>query len=132
MDWRLSLALVIAVWGIQGVLLKLAARTNTFSALVFIGLGSLIAFALVAALSGINVQSENALPAVTAGFLGVLGLALYVYTLKSANVSIVAPLAQLNVAVTVILGVFLLGEQLKITQVAGIFLALLALFLLTL
>ncbi len=132
MDWRLSLALVIAVWGIQGVLLKLAARTNMFSALVFIGLGSLVAFALVAALSGVEVQSESALPAVAAGFLGVVGLALYVYTLRSANVSIVAPLAQLNVAVTVLLGVFLLGEQLKITQVAGIVLALLALFLLTL
>ena len=132
MDWRLSLALVIAVWGTQGILLKLAARANMLSALVFIGFGSLIAFALIAALSGVEIRGEGAIPAILAGFLGVLGLALYVYTLRTAKVSIAAPLAQLNVAVTVLLGVLLLGEQLKLTQAVGVVLALIAIFLLAL
>jgi len=66
-----------------------------------------------------------------AGLVMVAGTLAYLTALQRAPLSIVSPLAALNLVVIVILAVIFLHEQLKITHIVGIGFALTAIFLLS-
>jgi len=131
--WIIYSLLCLLLWGMWGLVLKLAYSGYTWLDVYFISAAASFTLALaVYFLSGGKVVlSKSAALAVLAGVLGGGGYIFFMKALETGKASIVIPLTALYPAVTVILALLLLGEKLSTVQALGITLAIIAAVLLS-
>jgi transporter family protein len=131
-DWRFLILLYIVCAGIWGVVQKCASMKLNTMTLSFV---SVMSGAIVVSIASIKELQFGSLKGVLiASFGGVLGgiAAIAFYgALRKAPASIVIPLSSLSLVITVVLSYFFLREVIEIRHIAGIVLAILAIFLLT-
>lgn len=132
--WLFYSLLALLCWGFWAFLPKVAVRYLPARA-VFLWevVGGLVvaAFVLATLRERAPLEWRGVLPAVLTGILGYLGVVFFISALQSGKVSIVATLTAVYPAITIFLGVVLLGERLSGWQVTGAALALVGLLLLT-
>lgn len=127
--WISYSLLVIAAWGLAGLLQKLGTnRVSAESLLVWLTAGYILLLPWLLMQSGVaRLSSQALLIGVLAGLTNGLGAWFFFASLRSgAKASVAVPLTALNPLVTVLLAVVFLSEKLTNLQWFGVFLATLA------
>jgi transporter family protein len=132
--WLAAALLTLLLWGLWGVALKYASTGITWYQLYFYS--NLVILAVMLAMllvfrDALAVPGEKAGYALAAGFLGTLGYIFLVLAIQSGKVSVVVPMTSVYPAVTVLLSLVLLGEELSLRQALGVAAALVAVVLLS-
>jgi len=133
--WLAAALLALLLWGAWGVALKYASVGVTWYQLYFYSNLAILAVMLVmlAVFRGSLAASKmNIGYAFAAGLMGTLGYIFLVIAVQHGRVSIVVPMTAMYPAVTVILSVLLLGENITLRHALGIALALVSVLLLSL
>ena len=135
-EWLLYSILALLTWGVWAFLPKVAlgfldpGTAFTFEALGGAFTGLLVMLIVRPPLAG--APMPGIIPAFLTGVLGYLGLLFFMYAMRGgAKVSIIAPLTALYPTVTIALALIFLGEKLNLVQIAGVFLALISIFLIS-
>jgi len=133
--WLIYSLLTILLWGAWGVQSKLMVdRTSAYTNQVVFTFGLALPAGL-ALVSKRRFQARNAarglVYAAATGLLGGLGNVAFYMALESGQASVVAPLTALFPLVTVLLALVVLKERLNRGQLAGLALALAAIYLLS-
>ncbi len=126
--------LAVALWGLWGFLSKVAAlQLPSGAAYLFSIAGHLVVVGYLAATGGLAVpwQPGGLTAALGAGLCMAFGLLFFFKALAGANAGMVVPLTSLYPMITVILGWALLHESLTLRHLAGLALALAAVWLLS-
>ncbi len=134
MDWFTFSIATIVLWGVWGLLAKILLKTIDWQQFFVVSeIGALvIAIAAFLYFKPAVSMNQTFLYAVAAGAIGVLGsLALYL-ALSTGKASVVVPLTALYPVVTVLLSFVVLQEKVTLFQGAGIFFALVSMFLISL
>ncbi len=132
--WIIYALLSMLVWGVWGVATKIAlTRVEWFHYYVYGSVATFVAVGITAYLyrDSLSIATPDLVKVVVASGLGVLGYIFFVLAVKGGDASIVVPLTALYPVVTAILGILFLGEDISITKVLGIALAIAAILLLT-
>ncbi len=134
--WLVYALGALFLWGLWGVVLKLAERSlnGWFNVYVASNIAVVIGVAIVAVAyrNSLTLPPRGALTALMAGVLGTLGYAFLVFSLEAGGpAAIVIPLTALYPVITAILAVFILGERLTPTQYLGVVLAVVAVILIS-
>ena len=134
--WVIPAILTFILWGVWGVLLKEAQKGRSWQEVYVTTNTAIIVMVLIIFLSSggpkLFITGKQGLIALMAGFSGTLGYIFLIMALEAGGkVSVVIPLTQLSPAITVVLGVLLLGESLTARQAIGVFFALTAVYLLS-
>ncbi|OGI12452.1 hypothetical protein A3K64_04375 [Candidatus Micrarchaeota archaeon RBG_16_36_9] len=126
------------LFGSWGVLIKYATgKLDTVSLSFFNTLSSLIVIAVIFAYfwsskSTIQITQEGIYISLVAGFIAVLAVLFEATAFKVGNISILAPMIAVGVAaITVAGGILLFKETITPKIAAGIFLAIVAIYLLS-
>ncbi len=130
--WYGTLGLCVLLWGLMTFLPKLAvAKLSPASCIVYEIAGGLTVALIVLLWPGTKLEFEprGALLSYTVGICGFLGTLAYFFAVTRGPVSLAAPLSALYPIVAVLLGVFLLKEQLSPQQMLGAALALVSIVL---
>ncbi len=133
MLWLIYAIACLILWGLWGLVLKLAYRNLQWVEVYF--LSSLASFSLALAVfllshGKLNLRGTS-LYAIIAGIFGGAGYVFFVKSLEHGKASIIIPLTALYPAITVLLAFLILHEKLTLTHVLGIILALVAVILLS-
>jgi transporter family protein len=134
-SWVLSL-LTLVLWGLWGVLIKLATATLSwkeyliFSTLPWI-LGILAMALFFRAEISLDLQRIGVFWSLLSGTASLLAMIPFFFVLETGKASIVIPLIALYPIVTILIEILILKETLTITQGVGILLALLAIVLMS-
>ncbi len=126
--WLMYAMLSIVLWGLWGFAVKLATKymhwyhLYVLSHLVAFLLSSFIVFKEAKAFLSMG---KFALYGIVAGLFGTLGYIFFMLALREGRVSIVVPLTAVYPAITFLLGIFLLKENVEPHNVLGVFLAIL-------
>lgn len=137
--WVVYAIISMMLWGLWGVLLKLAERSANWLTVYVASSIAAFAAALLNAIilsramdSRVKLDpSGGLLIALIAGILGNLGYLFFMLSLARGNAGLVVILTGLYPVVTVALSVMLLEEQLTMPKVLGVILALIAIILLS-
>ena len=134
--WLIYALGALFLWGLWGVVLKLAERSlnGWFNVYVASNTAVIIGVVVVAVAyrNTLTLPSKGALTALIAGALGTLGYAFLVFSLEAGGpTAIVIPLTALYPVITAILAVFILGEKLTPIQYLGVALAVAAVILIS-
>lgn len=136
--WLVLSIIVIVVWGFWGFALKYASLSlEWYHVYVASAMGALsvylIATLALAYLGKLSTPAtlKGLAVAVTGGLLGALGGLMLVVALRMGEASIVVPLTSVYPAVTAILSIILLGEDVTVKKILGVTLAILAVILLS-
>lgn len=124
----------LLVWGIWGLLPKLASRhLDPKSILVYEAFGALAVGLVVLAQMNFKPQVHSAgiALAVATGAAGFVGTLLFLYAISKGKAAVVVTITALYPLVVIILSHFLLGEHITLKQGIGMALALIALVLLS-
>lgn len=130
----LGLAIII-FWGIWGFLYKLGisklglGKALLWSSITY-GLTNLIIISFLLH-RGISFSGSGSWHIVAGSLFATIGSLLFLFALQKYPVSIVLPLTALYPAVSVVLGILILREELKPANVVGILLAIAAGYLLS-
>lgn len=133
-DWLVYALLALVFWGVWGVFSKVAS-THLPCWAVF--LAELVAYAVMGIFIWIMMRTPTTwnLPGLTAAFAaglsGGLALLFFLKALASGPSALVVPLTSLYPVIAVALGATLLGESLTGRHLAGIMLAITAVWLLS-
>lgn len=130
----LSIVAMIS-FGITGIIYKMAtAHIDTLSLTLFVYVFA-TAFTAVfwyfSPLPNKIITKEGIKWVALAAVFAVIGMISYMSALKIGHASIVVPIRNLALVVTVILAVILLGDVISVTKVAGVIFAIIALILLS-
>ena len=138
MNWIIPTILAMILFGSWGVLIKYATgKLDTVSLSFFNTLSSLIVIAVIFAYfwsskSTIQITQEGIYISLVAGFIAVLAVLFEATAFKVGNISILAPMIAVGVAaITVAGGILLFKETITPKIAAGIFLAIVAIYLLS-
>jgi transporter family protein len=131
-SWITYAVLTVFFWGVWGILVKLATRHASALA-VYVMSALPVALILAASLFINRLRGEWFSPpyAIIGGILGSLGTITFYQALSRGQAATVVALTALYPAITVILAILVLKEQISISQATGIVLAILAGYLLT-
>ncbi|MEX0621867.1 MAG: EamA family transporter [Candidatus Woykebacteria bacterium] len=132
--WTLT---IIFFWGLWGLFSKIAANKlglqsaiwGTFFTFPIIMIGFMLA---TKQLFPLNLDKSGVLFSLAGGLAGAIGTLIFIPLLKQEQASILIPLTAIYPVVTVILAVAFLNEKLTLTQVGGVVLAMIAVFLVSL
>lgn len=128
-------AVLLILWGAYGVAAKIAVREVGLQVLIWSQVASLALFPtyffLFKDLLPIKFDSAGIAWALGAGVLGVSGSVVLFLLLRDAPASVVIPISALYPVVTVVLGFIFLREELSLARIAGIALAVIAIWLLS-
>jgi len=132
--WLGYALLALAFWGGWGLFSKMAAVHLPVRQIFIVELGAYLVVAaavLVLRPQPLTWPAAGVAAALGAGFCGALGLFCFLGALGAGQAAVVVPLTALYPIVTVILSLVFLQEALSLRQVAGIVLALGAVWLLS-
>ncbi len=126
-QWVIYSALALLVWGLWAFLPKIALSSlEPKTAFMFEVIGGaitgLLAFLVLRPELG-GAEIRGIIPALVTGMVGYLGLLCFMYAIRDAKVSIVAPLTALYPVVSLALAMIFLKERINIVQFAGVVLA---------
>ena len=136
--WMLLSLLTVALWGGWGLQSKIIVdRLSAWSNQVVFSIGLLPLIAAMAFSRNLRRKSGNARKGSAYGLItGILGgtgnIAFYLALGRGGKASVVVPFVGLAPLVTVVLAVVVLGESLNRAQIAGVALALVSIYLLSL
>lgn len=123
-------------FGITGILYKVATtHIDTFSLTFFVYVFATVFtafFWLFSPTSNRIITKEGIKWVVLGAVFAVIGMISYISALKIGQASVVVPIRNLALVITVILAIILLGEGISVTKVIGIIFAVIALILLSL
>ena len=132
-SWLIPALLCMAAWGVSRLFPKLATNhIDPKSALAYEVLGEVIAVLLILATLGFAkpmFDFKGSSFAVLAGLFGGAGVYWYLLAADRGNVSQLVGVTALYPVITVLLGVLVLNEPLTAKQVAGVGLAVMAVWL---
>ncbi len=134
MLWLAAAILTLLLWGAWGVVLKYASMGVTWYQLYFYSNLAILAVMLAMIIvfrEGLAVSGRSAGYALAAGFLGTLGYIFLVLAVQHGKASVVVPMTSVYPAITVLLSMVLLGEELGLRQILGVVFALAAVVLLS-
>lgn len=137
MKWLLAALGTTILWGFWGVAARKATMYSNawYQVYVASNMVVIVVIALLLALKGgssLPPRAEGASWALAAGTAGTVGYILFILSMEwGGSASVVVPLTALYPAVAAVLAVFLLGESLTLTKIAGITLAVVAIILLS-
>jgi len=132
--WFVLSVITLLLWGIWGLLEKIALNTLSWQQTFIIASFGIISTVLIFFLftrPQISI-SQGFYYAVLGGLIGGLGVILFYYALSQGKASVVIPLTALYPVVTVILSFLILQEKITLVQGVGILFALASIFLLSL
>lgn len=134
--WLRYTVLTSVLWGLWGFESKLLVdRTSPYMGQILftVGLAVPVSFVLLSRKRFAGPRPRLGLAiAVLTGLLGGLGNLAFFAALERATASVVVPLTSLSPLVTVLVGVVVLKESMRWRQWAGVVLALIAIYLLSL
>ena len=132
--WQLLALATVMLWGLWGVLIKLASASLDWQQVyIWTSLASPLAALTVYIVHQPRIAvSEASLLALTAGVMGALGYISFVTAVKVGKASLVVPLTALYPAVTVVASRVILGERMSPLQLVGIILAIVSAVLISL
>lgn len=126
---------LLLLWGTYGIAAKIAVREIGLQVLIWSQVASLILmptyFFLFKEMLPLKMDGTGIAWALGAGFLGVAGGVVLYLLLRDAPANVVIPISALYPVVTVVLGMLFLQEELSLTRLAGIALAVIAIWLLS-
>jgi len=132
--WLAYSLLTLALWGVWGVLLKIASEGRDWKQVyVTANLAIVAVVALMVAMyrGQVIMADSKGLVAFAAGLTGTLGFISMIMALSSGGkASIVVPLTSAYPAVTVVLSRIVLGEELDAVKITGIVLVVLGVMIL--
>lgn len=132
-EWVFYLLLTILFWGVWMFLPKIVIRSIPIeSAFVLEILGGVFFGLLMFGFVHLDFHVIGTFCALVAGFCSYLGAYCYFRMVKVKPVGLTASIASLYPVVTVALGFFILGERTSPKRIAGIALAMIAIYLMTL
>lgn len=134
--WLVYAALCTFMWGIWGLFGKLAARGVTSKNLILLGtIGAIIIYPIYFLFLYRDLRFDWKTPAcyyaLLAGIVGSLGAIFFYFALSKGEASKVVVVTAIYPALTVLLSFILLKETMSPFKIAGIILALAAIFLLS-
>lgn len=135
MNWLISSLIAMICWGVWGFLMKIASKYyNWHQIFVVTSISTLTAAFLVLILFRpvINVQSTGFRYAFLAGAIGIIALLAFYSGIGGGKAIIVVPLTSLYPAITTILSYLILREEVSLMKGTGIFLAFIAILLISL
>ena len=127
--WVPALLGTVVLWGVAAFFRKLAVRSLAPSSiLVFELIGGFIVAVFFLAWGGWHFEhnGRGAMFGVITGFLFAIGTILIYYALRQGPVSVITAVSALGVLITVVLGYFILHEQLHLRHIVGIVFGLVA------
>lgn len=128
--WVIYSFLVFLAWGFWAFLPKLAIRKiSTDSAFIYEVIGGCVIGATIVLIWTPSFHPLGALLSYTAGLFSYGGVYFYIRAAKTDSIGIVASITGMYPIITVILGIYILGETITITKTLGVISALLAIFL---
>ena len=135
--WIVLSLITLILWGIWGVALKIASRQLSNWKDLYVASNSAVTLVLVVifltSLGNINFSLRSFSWGFLAGLLGTLGYIFMVLSLEvGGKASIVIALTSIYPAITALLSTYFLKERLTLVQWIGIFMAVLAIVLLSL
>jgi transporter family protein len=126
---------LLLLWGAYGIAAKIAVHEIGLQVLIWSQVASLALFPayffLFKELLPIKIDGAGIAWALGAGVLGVAGSVILYVLLRDAPASVVIPISALYPVVTVVLAFIFLREELSLARVAGIALAVIAIWLLS-
>ncbi len=116
------LSFVLATWGLAGFLMKVVGvRLDAASALFGIVIGYAIVGITTGLIDGGTVTFNGGFVwAMLVGASYILGNWGYVRLAKTEDVSALAPITGLNVAIPILLGIIVLGEPITVRKLVGV------------
>ena len=126
---------LLLLWGAYGIAAKIAVREIGLQVLIWSQVVGLVMFPayffLFKEMLPLKLDGAGIAWALGAGFLGIAGGVVLYWLLRDAPANIVIPISALYPVVTVILAFLFLHEELSLTRLAGIGLAVIAIWLLS-
>ena len=126
---------LLLLWGAYGIAAKFAVREIGLQVLIWSQVVGLVMFPayffLFKEMLPLKLDGAGIAWALGAGFLGIAGGVVLYWLLRDAPANIVIPISALYPVVTVILAFLFLHEELSLTRLAGIGLAVIAIWLLS-
>ena len=132
--WLIYAFLSLLFWGIWGFITKVALTSSEwYHYYVYGALSTFIAVisTFLYYREDMSIEFNQFILILAASGLGVLGYIFFILGVKNGEASIVVPLTSLYPLITAILSGLFLGEELPLRKVLGIFLAVLAVILLS-
>jgi transporter family protein len=125
-------------WGLGGFFAKMAANKIGAQSIFWDIIGyvpavliySLLIFKSKNLIANIHLNKDGIMLAILAGVTGSVGAITYYYLIAKQEASVIAPLTALYPALTILLAVVFLKEQLSLTKIIGVLLSLVAIYLL--
>ncbi len=132
--WLLFAVLSMLMWGLWGVLTKVAlTNSEWFHYYVYGSLATFVAVTIIALYhkGSLAITFDNLKIILLASALGVLGYIFFVLAVNTGKASVVVPLTALYPAITAVLSALILKEELTLSHIMGIILAIIAIILLS-
>ena len=131
MEASVYLTICILMWGMAIFTMKLAGQgLDPMTLAVFNAAGQLILGVILFSRASIGL-SKHHMMGIAVGVLFVLGNMAFYKLSQTAQVSTLAPLTALHIAVPILLGIVLLGEPVTVRKGIGVLFALLAIYFLS-
>lgn len=124
--------LTVTAWGLWSFLPKIATKyISPPSAMIYeVMAGSLMAIVVLKrAKPEISIKKKGSMYAFINGIIGYVGVLFYIYAISKQDAILVAPLSATFPIITLILGIIFLKEKFSAVNYFGIFLALIAIYL---
>jgi len=133
-DWLFYSLLAIVAWGFWAFLPKVALTwLDPKSVFIYEALGGaltgLLGYIILRPELGFEIR--GIIPSILTGVAGFIGVLCFLYAIRTGKVSIVAPLTALYPVVSLALAVLFFREKLNAVQVAGVFLAIVSVILIS-
>jgi transporter family protein len=132
--WVIIGIFVMFLWGIGSFFGKIALFKDTpYRVYLFEGMGTLVVLAVFVLLKRGDIFTDFHInyPALLMGLSWGVGTVLFILALDSVRLSVFVPLTALYPAVTVLLSVAFLKEELELREAVGVFLAIISVLMLS-
>lgn len=132
--WVIIGIFVMFLWGIGSFFGKIALFKDTpYRVYLFEGMGTLVVLTVFVLLKRSDIFTDFHLnyPALLMGLSWGVGTVLFILALDSVRLSVFVPLTALYPAVTVLLSVAFLKEELELREAVGVFLAIISVLMLS-
>ena len=136
MNWIVYAVACVVLYGVMQFFIKLSSGSNNpvASSMVFITfqfLAQIILGAYFITKSDLNMDMGSLKYSILGGIIAAVATILFFLALESGPLSKVVPIANMSLLIAVLIGVVLLKETMNLRIAAGIFSAILSIYLLT-
>ena len=135
MTWIIYAIACVFLYGIMQFFIKLSSNGNAIASSMYFVAAQFVAQVILGAYfiskSGFDMNYSSIKYSVLGGITAAVATILFFLALEQQSLSKVVPIVNLNVVIGVILGVIILKDEINLRITAGIFLAIISIYLLT-